>query len=377
MRVAVIGGGIAGVSLAYEVAASAEVVLFEQEQQLAHHTTGRSAAMYLGSYGGDVVRAVTRASRSWFDRIQEEFETPPLLVPRPLLWAAFDDAGATGIEQMHAARVPGVDVVDADEAIALCPALRVELVRIGALDTTGSEIDVLALHQAYVQGMRRRGAVVNRMEPVVGLERTRSSWTVRTPTRREPFDVVVDAAGAWGDEVARLAGLAPVGLHPLRRTLFTTPVAAPEADGWPLVGDARERFYFKPEGHGQLLVSPCDESPTEPCDAKPDELDIAMAIDMVNEHTTLGIRSVRTAWAGLRTFAADRAPVVGCRPGEDGFFWFVGQGGYGIQMAPALARAAAGVLLDGRLPADVVAEGLSPEDLAPDRPALGRPLAVH
>jgi D-arginine dehydrogenase len=364
LRIAVIGGGIAGVSIAYELAARADVILLEQESELAYHTTGRSAAMYLQTYGNELVRALTAASREDFDRIQAEFETAPLLTPQPLLWARFGESN-------HQVPVGGpLRELSVGEAVVLCPALRADLLTGAALDTSAMEIEVLALHQAYVRGLVGRGGEIRRTSPVGGLRKDAGSWAVDTPVGQFNVDVVVNAAGAWVDVVAGVAGVAPVGIKPLRRTLFTCPVTHPNPiDGWPFVSDLGERFYFMAE-HDQVLVSPADETPDKPGDARPREADIAAAIEVVNAHTTLNLRSVRASWAGLRSFVADRSPVVGARQDEAGFFWFAGQGGYGIQMAPALARSGASLLLDGRLPDDVVVLGVTAQRLGPDR--LGR-----
>jgi D-arginine dehydrogenase len=361
MRIAIIGGGIAGVSIAYELAARAEVVLFEQEHELAYHTTGRSAAMYLQTYGNELVRALTVASRDDFDRIQAEFDTAQLLKPKPLLWARF------GVSD-HQVPIGGpLRELSVGEAIALCPALRSDLLTGAVLDTSAMEIEVMALHQAYVRGLVRRGGDIRRASPVRRLRRGGDGWVVESRAAELEVDVVVNAAGAWVDLVAGMAAVAPVGIRPLRRTLFTCPVTWPDPiDGWPFVSDLGERFYFMAE-HDQVLVSPADEGPDEPGDARPRKADIAAAIDVVNAHTTLGIRSVRASWAGLRSFVADRSPVVGTRADEVGFFWFAGQGGYGIQMAPALARSGAALLLDARLPDDVAAAGITPHQLGPDR----------
>jgi D-arginine dehydrogenase len=364
LRIAVIGGGIAGVSIAYEMAARADVILLEQESELAYHTTGRSAAMYLQTYGNELVRALTVASREDFDAIQAEFETAPLLTPQPLLWARFEGSD-------HQVPLGGpLRELSVGEAIALCPALRADLLTGAALDTSAMEIEVLALHQAYVRGLVGRGGEIRRTSPLRGLRKDAGGWAVDTPAGQFNVDVVVNAAGAWVDLVAGVAGVAPVGIKPLRRTLFTCPVTQPNPiDGWPFVSDLGERFYFMAE-HDQVLVSPADETPDEPGDAQPRVADIAAAIEVVNAYTTLNLRSVRASWAGLRSFVADRSPVVGARQDEAGFFWFAGQGGYGIQMAPALARSGASLLLDGRLPDDVVAMGVTAQRLGPDR--LGR-----
>jgi D-arginine dehydrogenase len=368
VKAVVVGGGIAGVSIAYELATEAEVVLLEQESALAHHTTGRSAAMYLQSYGGLAVRALTVASRGNFDELQERFRTPELLLPKPLLWTA-DDEALHELRTLLATDAPLREVQPA-EALRLCPALRPERLALAAEDTSAREIDVHAVHQAYVSGLRQRGGKIRSSQALTAARRDGGGWRVETTDGPISVDVVVNAAGAWADLVAESAGIRPVGLRPLRRTIFMSPFFWPEAsDGWPFIGDAGERFYWKAE-HGQILASPADETPDVPRDVRPEEEDIARAMETINEHTRLGLRSVRSAWAGLRTFPADRGPVVGPWPGEPGFFWFAGQGGYGIQMAPALARVGAGLILGERLPADVAALGISPEQLAPDRPSL-------
>jgi len=373
IRVLVVGGGMAGVSIGYELAARAEVLLAEQEPRLAYHTTGRSAAMYLQSYGNRVVRALTVASAGDFDELRERFQTVPLLIPKPLLWTA-DAEARPHLDQMLAADSP-LRAVDPEAAIARCPVLRRDHLELAAEDTSAMDIDVDAMHGAYVRGMRERGAVIRPAAEVTALARDGGGWSAAAGGERLGFDVVVDAAGAWADVVAERAGVAPIGLRPLRRTIFVSPVAVDPAappDSWPFIGDAGERFYFKGE-HDQVMVSPADEAPDVPRDARPEPIDIARTIELVNQHTSLGLRSVRTAWAGLRSFAADRSPVAGTRTGEDGFFWFAGQGGYGIQMAPALARSGAALVLDGRLPPDVTGRGISPADLSPDRLEAPRP----
>jgi len=356
----VIGGGIAGVSIAHELAEHTNVVLLEQEEQLAHHTTGRSAAAYLETYGPTPVRRLTLASRSFLD---------PFLSPRPLLWIGAADRVDALIEVAEAGRalVSSVQLIDLDAARARCPALRSNLADAAVLEPDAMDIDVAALHQTYVQGMRARGSEIHRSSPVTALERVGDHWSVTTPHDVFDTDLVVNAAGAWCDVIAALAGLEPIGLQPLRRTAFTCP--APEGVDvrpWPLVADIDDRFYFKPEGP-QLLCSLADETPSPPCDATAEALDVALAIERINDATTLDLRHVRRAWAGLRSFVADRTPVVGFDGGAPGFLWLAAQGGYGIQTAPALARAAAGLALHGELPSELIDLGISAGELSPAR----------
>jgi D-arginine dehydrogenase len=362
----VVGGGIAGVSIAYELADFGSVLLLEAESQLAQHTTGRSAAMYLPSYGGAVVRALTAASLPDFERVQADVDDVMLLSPRALLWVV-DAAGLPALEGTVAHSGETLRRLTPEDGRRLCPALRPETLAGCAVDESGMDIDVLALHQWYVRGFRERGGTLATSSAVTRLDPDGAGWRVATGESERSCDVVVNAAGAWGDTVAVLAGVAPVGLRPLRRTLFTSPHHWTDPiDGWPLVADAEERFYFKPEGE-QLLVSPADETPSEPCDARAEEIDIARALEVIDERTTLGLRHVRSSWAGLRTFAPDRGPVAGPPDSAPGFCWFAGQGGYGIQMAPALARLGAALALGDAIPPDIAALGVTAAAVSPDR----------
>jgi D-arginine dehydrogenase len=356
----VIGGGIAGVSAAHELAAHTAVVLLEQEEQLAHHATGRSAAAYLETYGSPTVRRLTLASRSFL---------ASMLSSRPLLWIGAADRAEALEAAAEAGRalVPSVCLIDFAEAVARCPALRPTQADIAVLEPEAMDIDVAALHQTFVRGMRARGGEIRRSSRVVGLTRSGNTWVVTTPSEVYEAEIVVNAAGAWCDHIAALAGVRPIGLRPMRRTAFTSP-APDDVDvrSWPLVADIDDRFYFKPEGP-QLLCSLADETPSPPCDAFAEPLDVALAIERINEATTLDLRHVRRAWAGLRSFVADRTPVVGIDPEAPGFCWLAGQGGYGIQTAPAMARATAGLVVDRRLPDDLIALGITADDLSAAR----------
>ena len=368
--VLVTGGGIAGVSVGYELASDRSVCLLEMEATLAFHTTGRSAAAFLESYGGPIIRQLTVSSRSFFESPPEGFDGP-LMTSRPLLWLG--PVGADGdiraLEAEVKPLVPSVRLVDPDEALEINPILRREYLELGLLEPGAMELDVSALHQGYVRGLRYRGGAINTSSGVVGLSSVDGMWRAVTRNGDEyEAPVVVNASGAWGDEVAALAGVAPVGLHPLRRTLFM--VGAPDgmhvAD-LPLTGDVGGTFYVKPEGGAQYLCSPADETPSPPCDAKVDELDVAQAIDRIRAATILEARHVRSSWAGLRTFTADRSPIACYEPGSEGFFWLVGQGGYGIQTAPALARVAAALVRHDHLPRDVADRGLEAGHMHRDR----------
>ena len=340
-EVVVVGGGIAGVSAAaFAAAAGASVTLVEREADLSAHTTGRSAALLLASYGPAQARRLTAASRGFLDDPPDGFVDGPLLAPRGVVWVGTQDDRAM-LAQVAAdatALDPGARQIDASAVRELCPVLRPEHAAAGVLEPSAADIGVAALHAGFVRMLRRAGAVVLRAAPVLALSRTSTGWTVTAGADTLGCDVVVDAAGAWGDQVAALASLAPLGLQPLRRTAMT--VALPpgtEARGWPSVNQVRGEWYFKPEGDG-LLVSPADQTPSAACDARPDPLDVVLGLERVAAATTLTLRSVRTAWAGLRTFCTDGELAIGPDPADPSFVWCVGQGGYGIQTAAAAGR---------------------------------------
>jgi D-arginine dehydrogenase len=358
--VIVVGGGMAGVSIGYELAADRRVLVLDMEATLAFHTTGRSAAMFLESYGGPAIRALTTASRGFM-------EDGGFLSPLPLLYVGLPGRGPAIRELYDDVRtlVPDAALLSPAEAAALQPLLRPAAVELAFFEPGAMEIDVHALHQFYARGLRSRRGAVAVSARVSSAQRAGGTWTVAD---RWQAPVLVDAAGAWADELASALGARPVGLRPLRRTAFI--VDAPPGGGAPMIADIDDAFYLKPDA-GRWLCSPADETPQPPGNAKPDELEIARALDAINEVTTLAARHVRASWAGLRTFAADRAPVVGYDPSAEGLFWFAGQGGYGIQMAPALARTGAALLRGEPVPADVTARGLAGAALAPSRPGLG------
>ena len=354
----VVGGGIAGVSIAAELSRSHEVTLLETEQQLAHHTTGRSAAMYLGSYGNPVIQELTADSFDLFSGMSAEHGSP-LLTPRDMV-QVLDHSQVHEVEA-NLANDPTMVQVRVEDFLRASPYVRPEMVGAVLRDDTGYEIDVAGLHQTYVRRLSMNDGIIRRTCEVLEITPGSGNATVRTAEGTFDADLVVNAAGAWGDVVAGRAGCASVGLKPLRRTIFTSRLGEQIPPG-PMIVRHPEDFYFRVD-NGTVMGSPADETPSEPCDARPEEIDVARAIDSINDFTTLGIRSVDSAWAGLRTFAPDKSPVVGSRAGEPHFFWLCGQGGYGIQMAPGLASLAAdminGAVTPGR--AELVRQ------LSPDR----------
>ncbi|MQA94243.1 MAG: FAD-dependent oxidoreductase [Streptosporangiales bacterium] len=359
--IAVIGGGIAGVGVAAELAPHRSVVLLEREKELAYHTTGRSAAAFLEAYGSPEIRALTRGGRALMEAYGAA-RGAPLLTRRGELLVAGPE-GPAGLEAT-VAEVPTLRSLTAAEAVRLCGALRESYVAGAAYDPEAADIDVLGLHQHYLGSARRHGATVLTGADVRTGEWREGRWRLTTGAGEVRAEIVVNAAGAWADRIAEALGQPPVGLTPMRRTAAVIDTPDPAAADWPLVVDAAETFYFRPESGG-LMISPADETPSEPVDARAEELDVALAIERVNEATTLGVRSVRTTWAGLRTFAPDRNPVAGYS--APGFCWLAGQGGYGIQTAAGLSRLAAALVLGEPVPDFLLAEGLDPARLSPAR----------
>jgi D-arginine dehydrogenase len=368
--VLICGAGIAGASIAAELASSASVIVAEREEAAGYHTTGRSAALYIASYGNAAIRALTAASRAFFDAPPPGFADHPLLTTRGCLHIGAGD-------QTHALDALAADLADAgidhrrigrEAARAMVGVLRPEALAGAVYEPSAADIDVAALHGGYLRLARGRGARVALGAGVVGLERAGEGWRAGLADG-ELIDarVVVNAAGAWSDDVAALAGVASVGLEPKRRTAILLEAPANvEIGGWPAVIDVGEGFYFKPEA-GRILASPADETPSPPTDAAPDELDIALCIERLQAAADIPVRRVLRAWAGLRTFAPDRTPVIGFAPRAPGFFWFVGQGGYGMQIAPAAARLGAALARDESMPSDIAALGLTAATFSPAR----------
>lgn len=367
---AVIGAGIAGASAAYEISARASVLLLERESQPGYHTTGRSAALYMESYGTPAIRALTRASRAFFDAPPAAFGAEPLLAPRGVLHVAQPDQG----ELLEAAwrelseRGGGVRRVSRDEMLAVVPCLRPEVTGAGLAEDSASDIDVHALHQGYLRGLRQHGGQVRNHAEVVALSRSGGVWTLRLADGEVvQARNVVNAAGAWADEVAKLAGVRPIGLEPRRRSAFTfLPPAGVDASRWPAVVGIDESYYFKPDA-GQLLGSPANADPVDPHDVVPEELDVAMGIYRIEQATTMTIRRPGRTWAGLRSFVADGDMVIGWDGQCEGFFWLAAQGGYGIQSAPGAALLARNLLLGEGLDERLLAQGVEARALSPGR----------
>jgi D-arginine dehydrogenase len=360
----VVGAGIAGSSAACELARHGRVALLEAEEHPGYHSTGRSAALFSDGHGLPLPRALGAASRAFFERPPAGFAEVPLVTPRGGLWIARADQEAR-VEAALADPTP-LREIPVDEARRLVPALAPGVVHRALLEPDAMDIDVDALLQGYLRGLRHQGGQLVTRAAVVGLEREGERWAATTAAGRFVAPVVVDAAGAWADEVAALAHVRPVGLQPMRRTALLFSAEGHDVRRWPMVMDVGEQLYFRPDA-GRLMASPEDETPVAPGDARPDELDVAICVERLERATSLRVRRVEHRWAGLRSFVRDRCPVVGFAPDAPGFFWLAGQGGFGILSAPALARAAAALATNGPLPPELLDLGVAVEQLAPAR----------
>ena len=319
----IIGGGMAGASAAAELAAAAHVVVLEMEAHAGYHTTGRSAATYITNYGNATIRKLNRASRPFLQHPPREISEHTLLSPRGCMCLAGPGAEDQLDEMLDEAE--GLVEISPAEAVARLPVLRQEAIGRVILEPEAADIDVNGLHMGYLRLLKFRGGQLICNARVEHLDYAHGRWQAHTPAGCFSAPVLVNAAGAWADQIAQCAGIAPIGLAPLKRTAAIIPAPAGfEVSAWPLVYDVEDRFYFKPEA-GKLLLSPSDEIPVEPHDAYAEELDVAIAVDALEQAVTFKVKRVEHSWAGLRTFAPDRSMVVGFESGAEGFFGWPGK----------------------------------------------------
>ena len=365
----IIGGGIAGASIAYWLAPHGRVVLLEREAQPGYHSTGRSAAMFMESYGTPQVCALTRASRAFFEAPPAGFADSAVLSERGSMMVATHGQEALLADYWAGARAlsSAARLLDAAGACALVPALRAQRVLGAVHEPEALAMDVDVLHQGYLRGLRRAGGAVVCNAEVTALQRSGPLWQVHAGGIGYAAPVVINAAGAWADVVATLAGVRPIGLQPKRRSAFIfAPPEGMASGDWPLTIGIAEDWYFKPDA-GMLLGSPANADPVPPQDVQAEELDIALAIDRIESMTSLSIRRPTRTWAGLRSLVADGDLVGGFDPEASGFFWVAAQGGYGIQTSAAMGEACAALARGLPLPDPIAAFGLNADMLGPAR----------
>lgn len=368
----VIGGGIAGVSAAAQLAAHGRVVLLEAEAAIGYHSSGRSAAFYHFGLGNPLVRALTAWSRPFFEDQPEGFSDVPLSHPVPALFIA-TEAMRGDLDALHDAMRVYTDSVERIDLAAmrdLCPVLKLEgddPVVAGVVDHAGRGLDADALLQGFARAARAQGSVLTGQR-VTSISHTGGDWTA-TAEKGDSWTapVLVNAAGSWADHVAGIAGVAPIGLEPKRRTIIVfDPPEGVDARGWPFVKTATDAFYMVPQG-SRLIASPTDEVPSDPCDAQPEDYDLALAAWQVEQFTTMAVPRLSGKWAGLRSFVKDRMPVAGFAPDAPGFFWLAGQGGFGLQTSPAMAAAAAALATGTAWPDGLEALGVTPASVSLER----------
>lgn len=365
----VIGAGVSGAAAASELALSGTTTLLEMEERPGYHSSGRSAALYTPNYGPAFVRTIIAASAKFYRDPPAGFADQPLLKPRQAL--TFVPAGHEArIDECIAAATPDTPLVEISPAQAcdLAPLLRREIVTRAVLDPHVMDMDATAIHQGFLKLLKGRHGKLVTDNRVTSIVRTKNVWHVTTATGAVfEAPILINAAGAWADEIGQMAGLPPIGLQPKRRTaiiIARDPDLAPA--NMPAVDDGATEAYVKLDA-GRLMASLGDATPSPPCDAQPEDLDMAMIVDWLERNTHVTVKRIEHSWAGLRNFVADHCPVVGFDRGADGFFWLAGQGGYGIMLAAALGRITRSFVTDGKLPADLAAQGLTESALAPDR----------
>ena len=367
----VIGAGIAGLSAAARCAKQGGVIVLEAESMPGVHSSGRSVAFLHFGIGDVLIRSLTMLSRDALRAEPNDARAPPATThPALFIARANETEQFDGLEAVLRRFTPGHERLSADEAKALVPSLKTseDGFTDALLDPDALSLDADAMLQGHVRDLRAAGGELVCDAPVKHIRRSGEHWIIETPGETYQAKRVINAAGAWVDQIAAMAGVAPIGIRPLRRTIIS--FAAPEGQDvidWPFTKTIGPGFYMRPEGSSRLLASALDETLLEPCDASTDEMDIAIAADQIQQGTDIPIRRIEHSWAGLRSFAPDNHPVIGYDGAAPGFFWLAGQGGYGLQTSPALARAAEALVYDLDWPEDLAGMNISPADLSPDR----------
>ncbi len=365
----VVGGGMAGASVAYWLGKHGKVTLLEREAQPGYHSSGRSGAMFMEGYGSAQVRALTMASRAFFERPDWGHANHPILTPRGALIIARPDQLEkldNSWNQLSQGSKP-FGRLDQARTLQRVPVLRPEMVYGSIYDGDACDMDVNELLLGYLRAVKEQGGSVVCGAEVKALERVSHAWEVHAGNERYRAPILINAAGAWCDVLAKLAGVAPIGLVPKRRSAFIfAPPAGSDSASWPMCLGVDESWYFKPDA-GMLLGSPANADPVEPHDVQAEELDIATGVYAIEQMTSMEIRRPKHVWAGLRSFVADGDLVGGFDVGAPGFFWVAAQGGYGIQTSAAMGEACAALATGRPLPARIADFGLSAAMLSPAR----------
>jgi D-arginine dehydrogenase len=375
--VAIVGGGLIGASAAYHLGGHCNAVLIEQEQQAGYHSSGRSAAVLLPPYGGKLARALTRMSIDFLAHPPEGFAELPLLRPRGAIFLAGPDQLALLDHWTPAdASSAGIRTLNAGQARELVPILVPERIAAALWLPTVRDIDATALLQGFLRGFKARGGAVLLNAGVNSIRRMDGVWSLETGVGPIHARIIVNAAGAWADPVAELAGARPQGLVPTRRTVVVLDTPGVDPSRWPLVSDVAETFYFKPEA-GRLMVSPADQTPVPAQDVQPEEWDMAVAVERLEAATTLRVRRVAHKWAGLRTSSPDQEPLIGFDPDRPDFVWAAGFGGFGVQAAFGAGRCCEALLFRDTVSTELAQSGVDVGQLSPIRLSGGNMGQAH
>ena len=358
--VIIIGAGIAGVGLAAHLPADIQTIILEAEDHPGYHSTGRTAAIFIQNYGNDVIRQLSKLSRPFFDHPDPQIFEHELTSPRGRLFIE-TEANSDDYNQLMAL-ADGLALISPEDAVKMVPILKEDQITRAAYEADTCDLDVSALHQNWLKAARKQNTSLVTKASVTSIARDKRLWVLNTPSGVFSAPIIVDAAGAWADQIAKLAGVAPLGIHPHRRSIAVVPDTEHALADWPSFCSVHNYWYAKSE-HSHLLISPSEEDPVPAQDAYVDDMVLAEGLYRFEQDNDYPITRVERSWAGLRSFAADRSPVVGFDPEMEGFFWLAGQGGYGIQTAPALSELAASLLLnqqpDLKYTPDLIS-GLSP-----------------
>lgn len=374
--IAILGGGIVGASVLHFLDGARSAILLEQEVAPGYHSTGRSAAEFTRRFHSDTVGRLTAASANFMMNPPPGFSEVDLLRPRGNLMLADAEKAdhLAEIFRQESAQTPEgaspVQLLDIDGALERCPILDPGWVKAAFYDPDCWDIEVENLLQGYIRTAKAKGAVIRQSYQVTGARRDSGHWLIESSQGEVRARCVVNAAGAWADPVARLFGVAPLGLQPYRRTAINVEVPGHDLGRMSEVSEIDELFYFKPDA-GHLMVSPADETPADPHDVRPEELDIAYAAHYLSECTRLDVRHIAHSWAGLRTFAPDRLPLIGASRQTEGFFWLAGLGGFGIRTSPSVGQIAAALLLGADLPDNLNLAGVDVAGFSPSRLKAG------
>ena len=365
----VIGGGIAGASVAYELSGTGTVALLEMENALGYHSTGRSAAIMSENYGPALWSRLVTASRPFLENPPDGFASVPLVTPRGALFLAQSHEESALHDQARELERRGArfEIAEGADVARFCPVIRQSEFGLGLYEPDCKNVDTDALLSGYIRGMRARRGKAFTNAPAQKISFKGGVWKVVTSQGSFEAPIIVNAAGGWVQQVAALAGLGHRNVVPFRRTAITfDPPAGSEIQNWPMTFDVAETFYFKPEA-GRIMVSPVDMEPSAPCDAQADELEVAIAVEQIERCTTMQVSNIKHKWGGLRTFAPDHEPVIGADPEHDSFIWLAGQGGNGVMASAASARLAAGIATGQGVPADIGMLGITSENVSPGR----------